>query len=57
MHEVVDSILKYLWFAPLAALVLPIIAFCFVLIAMLGNQSEEQRRAERKRTFESHLPG
>ena len=57
MNEVVDTILKHIWMAPIAALVLPIIAFCFVLAAMLGNHVDEDRRAERKRAFESRLPG
>jgi hypothetical protein len=57
VNEVVNAVLKHIWMAPIAALVLPIIAFCFVLSAMLGNQVDNDRRAERKRAFESRLPG
>lgn len=53
----VNAVLKQIWMAPIAALVLPIIAFCFVLAAMLGNQVDDARRAERRRAFESRLPG
>ncbi|MBV9087831.1 MAG: hypothetical protein JO187_09095 [Acidobacteria bacterium] len=57
MADFVDTILKHMWLAPLMALALPIIAFCFVLFAMLHNQTDDERRAERKRAFQSHLPG